>query len=262
MGNSGCFPQGKPAVTELRYPTYGACWMFLCFHNLPNSAMDYGIFNVRTDVNACECTQGVYWHPKRVSTESWLWEKNPLPHQGIKPALAACQSDALPTELHPRPDFPCRISVWIYCSGPLFIQQKLDAEQGRRNPVYWFKEKRTGHQGCLRAGYNFVDLQRSELYLGIPQRPSIVSSIILLSLLLDTTIIITHNIRFTHHYKLCNHYYHCSMLQSSIFYTKYLYSLMQKPKQEEQTFTKNESVILHNLENGLSTELGGIIFNV
>ena len=23
--NLGCFPRGKPAVTELRYPTYGAC---------------------------------------------------------------------------------------------------------------------------------------------------------------------------------------------------------------------------------------------
>ena len=37
----------------------------------------------------------------RVYAESWLWEKNPLPHWGIKPASAACQSDALPTEPHP-----------------------------------------------------------------------------------------------------------------------------------------------------------------
>ena len=28
MGNSGCLPQGKPAVTELCYPTWGACWVF------------------------------------------------------------------------------------------------------------------------------------------------------------------------------------------------------------------------------------------
>ena len=27
-GNSGYLPRGKPAVTESRYPTYGACWMF------------------------------------------------------------------------------------------------------------------------------------------------------------------------------------------------------------------------------------------
>ena len=30
------------------------------------------------------------------------WEKNPLPHWGIEPALAECWSHALPTELHPR----------------------------------------------------------------------------------------------------------------------------------------------------------------
>ena len=28
--------------------------------------------------------------------------KNPLPHRGIEPVLAACRSDALPSELHPR----------------------------------------------------------------------------------------------------------------------------------------------------------------
>ena len=26
-------------------------------HNQPNSDTDYGIFNVRTDVNACDCTR-------------------------------------------------------------------------------------------------------------------------------------------------------------------------------------------------------------
>ena len=28
MGNLGCFPQGKPAVTEFHDPTYGACGCF------------------------------------------------------------------------------------------------------------------------------------------------------------------------------------------------------------------------------------------
>ena len=45
---------------------------------------------------------GVYGHRKRICTESWQWEKNPLPHRGIEPAWAACRSDALPTELHPQ----------------------------------------------------------------------------------------------------------------------------------------------------------------
>ena len=42
---------------------------------------------------------GVYGHRKKVCTESWLWEKNPLPHRGFEPVSAACRSDALPTEL-------------------------------------------------------------------------------------------------------------------------------------------------------------------
>ena len=37
--------------------------------------MDYGILNVRTDVNACDCTQACTDKRERVCTESWLWEK-------------------------------------------------------------------------------------------------------------------------------------------------------------------------------------------
>ena len=44
----------------------------------------------------------MYGHRKRVCSESWLWEKNPLPHRGIEPASAAWWSDAPPSELHPR----------------------------------------------------------------------------------------------------------------------------------------------------------------
>ena len=58
IGNSGCSPQGKPAATGSRYPAYGACWVFQCFYNPPNSDMVFRVFNVRTDVNACYCTRG------------------------------------------------------------------------------------------------------------------------------------------------------------------------------------------------------------
>ena len=50
--------RGKPAVTESRYPTYSARWVFPCSYNPPNSDMDYRIFNARTDVDACDCTRG------------------------------------------------------------------------------------------------------------------------------------------------------------------------------------------------------------
>ena len=59
MGNSGCLPRGKPTATQSRYLTYGTYRVFSCFHNPPNSDTDYGIINVRTDVNACDRTRGV-----------------------------------------------------------------------------------------------------------------------------------------------------------------------------------------------------------
>ena len=66
-GNSGCFPWGKPAATESRYPTYGACWVFECFHYPTNSDLDYRIFNVHTQVNAWDCTRGCMDTRKRES---------------------------------------------------------------------------------------------------------------------------------------------------------------------------------------------------
>ena len=91
---------GKAAVKESCFPAYSACWVFSCFHNPPNSDMDYRIFNVLTYVNACDNAWGCL-DIKRVCTEIWLWEKNPLPRRGIKPTSAVCQSNALLTELHP-----------------------------------------------------------------------------------------------------------------------------------------------------------------
>ena len=60
-----------------------------------------GMFNVRTDVDACHCTRGLL--ATDTVTESALkmdWDKNRLPHRGIKPASVlrlASQSNALPT---------------------------------------------------------------------------------------------------------------------------------------------------------------------
>ena len=49
------------ATTVIRliiFVAYGACWVCLCCHNPLNSDMDYGIFILPTDVNACNCTWG------------------------------------------------------------------------------------------------------------------------------------------------------------------------------------------------------------
>ena len=53
------------------------------------------IFGLHTDVNACHCTLGMYEHCKRVRTDSWLWEQNSLPYQGVKAAPAVCQTQCL-----------------------------------------------------------------------------------------------------------------------------------------------------------------------
>ena len=39
------------------------------------------------------------------------WAKNPLSNQGIEPVSAACQSDTLPTELHPHVTEKCILGV-------------------------------------------------------------------------------------------------------------------------------------------------------
>ena len=59
----------------------------------------FRIFNTHTDVHACKCTRGLYGHCTRACTESWPWEKNPLPQQGSKPASAGptlCQFSYIP----------------------------------------------------------------------------------------------------------------------------------------------------------------------
>ena len=57
MGYSGCFPLGKPAATQ---PTvHAACFrVSLIQQTTANSDTDCRIFNVHTDVTACDCTQG------------------------------------------------------------------------------------------------------------------------------------------------------------------------------------------------------------
>ena len=51
-------------------------------------------------------------HRKRVCTESWLWEKNPLPHQGIKSAPAEWQSDVPTNWTTSHPPSPLNKSAW------------------------------------------------------------------------------------------------------------------------------------------------------
>ena len=95
--------------------------------------MDYRVFIVRTDVNACNCAWACT-DIESVCTESWLWEENPLPHRGIEPVPAARQSDA-ETELHPH----LHLVNWCFePSQPLRIISGL-----KETFIKWYVVERT-----------------------------------------------------------------------------------------------------------------------
>ena len=67
------------------------CCTFVCSANgLAASACFFFFFYIHTNVNGCGCTLGLYGHRKLVCTDCWLWEKNPLPRWGARPASAGC----------------------------------------------------------------------------------------------------------------------------------------------------------------------------
>ena len=94
---------GNSGRLTYRYPLLSVCVVFSCIQTML-WLQAFRMFNVRTDVYACDCTRGLYRHRRRVYIGNWLWEKNPLPHRGLEPASAlrlAFQSDAVLTELFP-----------------------------------------------------------------------------------------------------------------------------------------------------------------
>ena len=103
---------------EQRYPFLSVRAVFSCVQTMVWLPV-FGIFNMHTDVDACDCSPGMYGHRKRVCTGSWLWEKNPLPQRGLEPVSVlrlTLQSDALPTELS-RPLQRCFRSWWVLASS-------------------------------------------------------------------------------------------------------------------------------------------------
>ena len=135
-------------LQQLRYPNYHACWVCVCFHNPPNSDVDYGIFNVRTDVNAFNCTRGctdiveesALKFDSRRKISCHTRELN-LHRQHASPMLQ-------PTELHPRPPWCKFVSGqnmqrqkdffhrYIYCSKK---------EQKKKNPYKMVTKSKEWH---------------------------------------------------------------------------------------------------------------------
>ena len=77
-----CLLQAPARTTYVRYIIpipISVCSIFMCQNNGMAASVGlskvylhsvFGIFNVRTDVDACDCTRGLYGHRKRVRTES------------------------------------------------------------------------------------------------------------------------------------------------------------------------------------------------
>ena len=72
---------------EQRYPFLSVCVVF-CVQTMVYIWLPvFGNFNMNTDVDACNCTWGLYGHYKIVCNRSQICEKYPLPHQRKNPLL-------------------------------------------------------------------------------------------------------------------------------------------------------------------------------
>ena len=80
--------------------------MFYSFHNPLNSDMDYEIFNLRTDVYACDCTRERTGTVRESAPKVDSERKNPLPRRGNR----TCVSDV-----------PVRRSTYIPTHVPHFL---------------------------------------------------------------------------------------------------------------------------------------------
>ena len=102
-------------LQEQHYPFLQVSVVFSCVH----TRIWPPVFNVRSNIDACSCTWGLYWHHNRVCTGRWLWEKIPLLRWVREPALVshlAFQSCALFTELL----WPCKVNYQEWSHGGQF----------------------------------------------------------------------------------------------------------------------------------------------
>jgi len=89
---------------EQRYPFLSVCVGFLCVQTMVWLPA-FGILNVHTGVDACNCTQGLYRCRKRVCTESRLWDKR------------SCATPSTQTHASTAPGFSVRHSTnWAICT--------------------------------------------------------------------------------------------------------------------------------------------------
>ena len=69
--------QHYPSLSLQRYPSLSVCAVFLRVQAMVRLPV-FGIDNMHTGADACDCTRGLYVHCKRVCLESWLCQKTKL----------------------------------------------------------------------------------------------------------------------------------------------------------------------------------------
>ena len=115
VGNSSHLTQVRRSCCKSSVTHSYQCMPYFCVVSKQGwGCQSLVFFYMRTDVDACHCTLGLYKYWKRVCAGSWLWEKNPLPHQGLEPVsalLLAFRLDAQPIELFPVADLDVTCEV-------------------------------------------------------------------------------------------------------------------------------------------------------
>ena len=92
-------------------------------------------------------------HRKKGCTESWLWEKHPLPHKRVKSASVCTWflfcSDSLPTKLQPCPKWTYKSERWRHSTNQTATLPKMNLQSER-----WTDALLPELQPCLKWTYS------------------------------------------------------------------------------------------------------------
>ena len=95
----------------------------------------------------------VIQHRKKGCTESWLWEKHPLPHKRVKSASVCTWflfcSDSLPTKLQPCPKWTYKSERWRHSTNQTATLPKMNLQSER-----WTDALLPELQPCLKWTYS------------------------------------------------------------------------------------------------------------
>ena len=125
--NPSPLPSATTILKLIHFAAYGACWVCLCCHNPPNSDVDYGIFNVRTNVTACDDTRGCADTVRESTRRVDFGKKNFLAAPGnrtcVSDVTVRCSNQQswvsdVAEKAHTRTAVPAALAANILTAGP------------------------------------------------------------------------------------------------------------------------------------------------